>query len=320
MNREWNKQQTAGITECLNKIMTMSICLSDAWLTELSSFWDAELSWSVYMYMLNSRPCRLMLLLLLLSTKRVRLTTHSVCEIEKKSAELYNKQYDENSDMNWTDVRTQQLKYMYNKKKVFRRRKKHVTIFLEMISQGVSILITQFYIFVPTLFFKETLLYSSTLWLRLALSSVFILLYLNIVRVLVVYSTNHTASQPASQSTSKQASNPSIHPALLFAFFLLLIRHTLKCNPQHVLIMYLKLIARVGDTKMINHSHIPESIRMRINTNFLLHHLLPQHRQWLWIVFDWMRGWMNLLTTSFTFIIIILIIFNSKHIILIECI
>lgn len=197
--------------------MTMSICLSDAWLTELSSFWDAELSWSVYMYMLNSRPCGLMLLLLLLSTrKRVRLTTHSVCEIEKKSAELYNKQYDENSDMNWTDVRTQQLKYMYNKKKVFRRRKKHVTIFLEMISQGVSILITQFYIFVPTLFFKETLLYSSTLWLRLALSFVFILLYLNIVRVLVVYSTNQTASQPVNQ----QASQQSIHPSSVIIRFL----------------------------------------------------------------------------------------------------
>lgn len=28
--------------------MTMSICLSDAWLTELSSFWDEKLSWAVY--------------------------------------------------------------------------------------------------------------------------------------------------------------------------------------------------------------------------------------------------------------------------------
>lgn len=131
---------------------------------------------------------------------------------------------------------------MYNKKKYSKEEKKHVTIFLEMISQGVSILITQFYIFVPTLFFKETLLYSSTLLLRLALSFVFILLYLNIVRVLVVYSTNQTTSQPASQPASKPTIHPSIHPTLLFAF-LLLIRHTLKCNPQHVLIMYFKLIA-----------------------------------------------------------------------------
>lgn len=103
---------------------------------------------------------------------------------------------------------------MYNKKKYSKEEKKHVTIFLEMISQGVSILITQFYIFVPTLFFKETLLYSSTLLLRLALSFVFILLYLNIVRVLVVYSTNQTASQPASQPVNQQASQQSIHPSI----------------------------------------------------------------------------------------------------------
>lgn len=167
-------------------------------------------------YMLNSR---LLLLLLLSTKKRARLTTHSVCGIEKKSAELYNEQYDEN-DMNWTDVRTQQLKYMYYKKKYSKEEKKHVTIFLEMISQGVSILITQFYIFVPTLFFKETLLYSSTLWLRLALSFVFILLYLNIVRVLVVYSTNQTTSQPASQPASKPTIHPSIRRYYSLSFFL----------------------------------------------------------------------------------------------------